>query len=140
MPNSSYVIRTAPLAEALAHFVLRVDVVCAMRTCAANLVGRQPGIGVHGCEKKSGNAKENKIHPPFPSLQCWGENLVCLRRDINIGMRGEGEQQKNVCRKETARVQSGVCHHQTCLTDFEFSCVLYVRRFPIFFSQPWTPS
>ena len=32
MPNSSNVIRSAPLAEALAHFVLRVDVVCAMRT------------------------------------------------------------------------------------------------------------
>ena len=32
MPNSSYVIRTAPLKEALAHFVLRVDVVCAMQT------------------------------------------------------------------------------------------------------------
>ena len=46
MPNSSYVIRTAPLAEALAHFVLRVDVVCAMQTRAANLVGRRPGIGV----------------------------------------------------------------------------------------------
>ena len=63
MPNSSYVIRTAPLAEALAHFVLRVDVVGAMQTRAANLVGRRPGIGVHGWE-------ENKMHSPFPSLQC----------------------------------------------------------------------
>ena len=38
MPNSSKVIRTAPLAEALAHFVLRVDVVCAMRTVSMSFL------------------------------------------------------------------------------------------------------
>ena len=118
MPNSSYVIRTAPLAEALAYFVLREDVVCAMQTHAANLVGRRPGIGVHGWEKKSGNAKENKMHPPLPLITMLGENLVCLRRDINIVMRGEGEQQKKKCRKETVRAQSGVCHHQIGVSRF----------------------
>ena len=42
MPNSSNVMRTAPLAEALAHFVLRVAVVCAIRTGLAQYTpGRQ---------------------------------------------------------------------------------------------------
>ena len=40
MPNSSYVVRMAPLAEALAHFVLRVDVVCAMQTIFVILTHR----------------------------------------------------------------------------------------------------
>ena len=34
---------------------------------------------------------------PLPLITVLGENLVCLRRDINIVMRGEGEQQKKRC-------------------------------------------